>query len=135
MQPVSQPVPFAPLSPSSHPHDNHALRETALVHVDDPQVVAAIRMLGALFVEMSQEWPHFPERNDSHMAAQLAAVVAELRYLAGYLLMDVAKGGTDRRLSRRRVTRIRKQVPGWVDRLATLAAEIEATTAGTAPQR
>lgn len=107
------------------PVDRGPLRATAMVHVEDPDLGKAIRVLGNAFVEMVDTVPRFGIRSESHLLAQLRAIADDLRHLEGYLAFDVAQGGDDAVLSLQAQRRLHRGLLRWKRQLGRLAGEIE----------
>lgn len=63
-----------------------ALRETFLAYITDPTANAVLRGLGELLHTLILEyWRFWPEQPEGLLRANLRAVVADMRYLQGFL--------------------------------------------------
>jgi hypothetical protein len=81
----STPAPIPRIDPEEW-EDHEGFRETFLLHYTDPEANQTLRRLGGLMFNQALErvdlWPKRPE---SATRAELLAVVADLRFLEGYL--------------------------------------------------
>jgi len=66
--------------------EGEGFRETLLLHFTDLEANETLRRLGKLFLDMSLDcapsWPHHPQ---GETRAELAAALADLRHLKGFL--------------------------------------------------
>jgi hypothetical protein len=99
--PVPAPPPVPPGLPSGPPEpppavppiidparfeDYPAFRETFLVYIADPAANATLRGLGELLHTLILEyWRFWPNQPEGLLRANLRAVVADMRYLQGFL--------------------------------------------------
>src|SRR3954463_12268594 len=81
----STPAPIPRIDPALW-EEGEGLRETLLLHYTEPEANETLRRLGKLVFNMSLDcapsWPHHPE---GETRAELAAALADLRQLQGFL--------------------------------------------------
>jgi hypothetical protein len=81
----STPAPIPRIDPALW-EEGEGFRETLLLHFTDPEANDTLRRLGKLVFGMSLDcapsWPHYPE---GETRAELAAALADLRHLEGFL--------------------------------------------------
>jgi hypothetical protein len=81
----STPAPIPRIDPALW-EEHEGFRETLLLHYTEPQANETLRRLGRLVFDMSLEcapsWPHHPE---GETRVELAAALADLRHLQGFL--------------------------------------------------
>jgi hypothetical protein len=84
-RPESIPAPIPRIDPALW-EENEGFRETLLLHYSDPEANETLRRLGKLAFDVSLQcapsWPHHPE---GETRAELAAALADLRHLQGFL--------------------------------------------------
>jgi hypothetical protein len=80
------PVAVPPIIDPARFEDYPALRETFLAYITDPTANATLRGLGELLHTLILEyWRYWPNQPEGLLRASLRAVVADMRYLEGYL--------------------------------------------------
>jgi hypothetical protein len=81
----STPAPIPRIDPALW-EEGEGFRETLLLHFTEPEANETLRRLGKLVFNMSLDsapsWPHHPE---GETRAELAAALADLRHLQGFL--------------------------------------------------
>jgi hypothetical protein len=86
VDPPEAPPAVPPIIDPARFEDYPALRETFLVYITDPTANATLRGLGELLHTLILEyWRFWPNQPEGLLRASLRAVVADMRYLQGYL--------------------------------------------------
>lgn len=85
-RPESIPAPIPRIDPALW-EEGEGFRETLLLHYSDPEANETLRRLGKLVFDVSLQCaPSWPHHLEGETRAELAAALADLRHLQGFLI-------------------------------------------------